>query len=156
MPESVRTGLVIATRTSAELPRTLLSLQRSAVKQLHWLAMLSDDQAGWLETQFRASSVKMLKRTQQYGELVHLSMEPSNQQVATQRSYVLVVVKDSDDRMLSSQLQELMKFVDIIDDVKCLASDGNIKSNTLGMSETSRESCRVWRGWKLMFGFDRT
>ena len=114
--------------------------------------MLSDDQAGWLEARFRASSVKMLKRTQQYGEFVHLSMELSNQQVTTQRSYVLVVVNDSDDRMLSSQLQELMDFVDIIDDVKCLASDGVMKSNTLGMSETSRESCRVWRGWKLMLG----
>ena len=118
MPESVRTALAIATRTSAELPRTLLSLQHSAVKQLQWIAMLSDDQAGWLEAQFTASSVKMLKRTQQYGEFVHLTMEPSNQQVTTQRSYVLVVVvNDSDDRMLSSQLQELMNFVDIIDDV---------------------------------------
>ena len=46
----------------------------------------------------------MLKRTQQCGELVTLSME----QVNTQRSYVLAMVKDSDDRMLSSQLQELM------------------------------------------------
>ena len=60
MPESVRTALAIAIGTSAGVPRTLLSIQRSAVKQLQWLAKLSDDQAGWSDAQFRASSVKML------------------------------------------------------------------------------------------------
>ena len=58
----------------------------------------------------------MLKRTQQCGELVNLSIEPSDQQVDTLRSYVLAMVKDNDDRMGSSQLQELM---DIVDEVKC-------------------------------------
>ena len=49
----------------------------------------------------RASSVKMLKGTQQFGERVNLSMESSDQQVNTQRSCLLAMVKDSDDRMLS-------------------------------------------------------
>ena len=38
----------------------------------------------------------MLKRTKQYGELVNLSIEPSDKQVNTQRSYVLAMAKDSE------------------------------------------------------------
>ena len=56
VPESGRTALAIATRTSAELPWTLLSLQRSAAKQLPWSAVVSDDQAGWSDAQFRCCS----------------------------------------------------------------------------------------------------
>ena len=37
--------------------------------------------------------------------------EPSDQQMNTQRRYVLAVVKDSGKRMLSSQLQELMDLI---------------------------------------------
>ena len=63
----------------------------------------------------------------------------------TQRGYVWAMVKDIDDRMVSSQLQELVGLGDIIDDVKCLAWDDSIMSNTLEMLETSKESCSVWR-----------
>ena len=98
--------------------------------------------------------MKMLKRPQQYGELVNLSMEPSDQQVNMQRSYVLAMVKDSDERTASSQLQEHVDFVDIIDEVQCLAGDGGIKKNILGTRETSRDNLSC-RGSKPMFGFDR-
>ena len=68
-------------------------------------------------------------------------MEPSDQQVDTLRCHVLAMVKDNDDRMGSSHLQELM---DIVGEVKCFAWDGSIKSNILGSLETSRGSCRDW------------
>ena len=80
----------------------------------------------------------MLKRTQQCGELVNLSMEPSDQQVDTLRSYVLAMVKDNDDGIGSSQLQELM---DIVDEVKCLAWDGNIKTFGQSVEIQSRPTC---------------
>ena len=70
--------------------------------------MLSDDQAGWSDEQVRASSVKMLKRTQKW----------------------LAMVKDNDYRMGSSQLQGLMG---IVDEVKCLAGDDDIKSHNPGI-----------------------
>ena len=87
--------------------------------------------------------MKMMKRTQQYGELANLSNEASDQQVNAQRSDVLAMVNDSVDRLVSSQLQEFMNCVDILDELKCLAWAGSIKSNVLGKLETSRESCRV-------------
>ena len=76
--------------------------------------------------------------------LVNLLVEPADQQVNTQRSCVLALAKDSDDRMLSS---ELVDFVDIIDEVKCVAWCGSIKSNILGAgspAESGEEGLRCW------------
>ena len=93
-------------------------------------------------------TVRVLKRPQQYGELVNLSPEPSDHQQNLQRSFVLAMVEGRDVRMVSSQVSEFTDVGDINVEMNCLAWVGSIKSTVFEVCatrQTSSEHCRAWQ-----------